>query len=73
MTLSDAAWQKQGEDHPVLFAREIVTYKEKAESRISGSWQEGGAGRKKGKMWFAFAVLIRISGVMLCKGNTAGS
>lgn len=73
MTLSDAAWQKQGEDHPVLFAREIVTYKEKAESRISGSWQEGGAGRKKGKMWFAFAVLMRISGVMLCKGNTAGS
>lgn len=49
MTLSDAAWQKQGEDHPVLFTREIVTYKEKAESRISGSWQEGGAGRKKRK------------------------
>lgn len=47
MTLSDAAWQKQGEDQPVLFTGEIVTHKEKAESRISGSWQEGGAGRKK--------------------------
>lgn len=28
MTLSDAAWQKQGEDHPVLFTREIVTHEE---------------------------------------------
>lgn len=54
MTLSDAAWQKQGEDHLVLFTREIVTYKEKAESRISGSWQEGGAGRKKRKYVVCF-------------------
>ena len=48
MTLLDAAWQKQGEDRPVLFTREIVTHKkEKAGSRISGSWQEGGREEEK--------------------------
>jgi len=71
MTLLDAAWQKQREDHPVLFTREIVTHeKEKAESKILGLWQ--GRGREE-NTWFALAVLIRICGVMLCKGNTAES
>lgn len=45
MTLLDAAWQKQGEDHPVLFTREIVIHKkEKAEPKISGIV----AGRREG-------------------------
>lgn len=42
MTLLGAVWQKQGEDHPVLFTREIVTHeKQKVDSKISGLWQEG--------------------------------
>lgn len=74
MTRLDAARQRQGEDHPVLFTREIVTHKkEKAESKFSGSWQEGRREEGRERTWFALAALIRICGVMLCKGNTAGS
>lgn len=74
MTLLDAAWQKQGEDHSVLFTREIVTHKKREgrikDLRIVAGRRERG---REGKTWFALAVLIRICGVMLCKGNTAGS
>lgn len=47
--------------------------KNRQNQRSRGLWQEEGREEERGKTWFALAVLIRICGVMLCKGNTAGS